>query len=65
MRVEFMTNGILLQEIQSDLLLRKYGVVMIDEAHEWNLNTDVSLGLLSVTLPLRRKAAEESRKKLP
>jgi len=58
-RVKFMTDGILLQEIQSDLLLRKYGAIVIDEAHERNLNTDVLLGLLSVALPLRRKASEE------
>lgn len=61
--IKFMTDGILLQEIQSDLLLRKYGAIVIDEAHERNLNTDVLLGLLSVTLPLRQKAAEE--KSLP
>ena len=58
-RVKFMTDGILLQEIQSDLLLRKYGAIVIDEAHERNLNTDVLLGLLSLALPMRRKAAEE------
>ena len=57
--IKFMTDGILLQEIQSDLLLRKYGAIVIDEAHERNLNTDVLLGLLSVALPLRRKAASE------
>lgn len=57
--IKFMTDGILLQEIQSDLLLRKYGAIVIDEAHERNLNTDVLLGLLSVALPLRRKAADE------
>ena len=32
--VKFMTDGILLQEIQDDLLLRKYGAIVIDEAHE-------------------------------
>ena len=32
--VKFMTDGILLQEIQNDLLLRKYGAIVIDEAHE-------------------------------
>ena len=55
-----MTDGILLQEIQEDLLLRKYSVVVLDEAHERNLNTDVLIGLLSKTIPLRRQAAEES-----
>eukprot|EP00977_Amphora_coffeiformis_P014425 scaffold4042_cov165-Amphora_coffeaeformis.AAC.5 len=58
-KLKFMTDGILLQEIQSDLLLRQYSVIVLDEAHERNLNTDVLLGLLSVALPLRRKAAQE------
>ena len=58
-RIKFMTDGILLQEIQSDLLLRKYGAIVLDEAHERNLNTDVLLGLLSVAIPLRKKAALE------
>jgi len=58
-RIKFMTDGILLQEIQSDLLLRKYGAIIIDEAHERNLNTDILLGLLSLALPLRQTAALE------
>jgi HrpA-like RNA helicase len=36
--VKFMTDGILLKEIQSDLLLRKYSVIVLDECHERNLN---------------------------
>ena len=39
-RVKFMTDGILLSEIQNDLLLRKYGAIILDEAHERNLNTE-------------------------
>ena len=62
-RVKFMTDGILLQEIKKDLMLRKYSVICLDEAHERNLNTDVLIGLLSVALPLREKAAKE--KSLP
>lgn len=58
-RIKFMTDGILLQEIQSDLLLRKYSCIVLDEAHERNLNTDVLLGLLSAALPLRRAASAE------
>ena len=57
-RVKFMTDGILLQEVRSDLLLRKYNVVVLDEAHERSLNTDVLLGLLSGTVSLRRKHAD-------
>jgi ATP-dependent RNA helicase DHX37/DHR1 len=62
--IKFMTDGILLQEIQSDLLLRKYSVIILDEAHERNLNTDVLMGLLSAALPLRKQAAEEPGSKL-
>ena len=58
-RLTFMTDGILLQEIQSDLLLRQYSVIVLDEAHERNLNTDILIGLLSVALPLREKASKE------
>ncbi|CAM9885417.1 unnamed protein product, partial [Discosporangium mesarthrocarpum] len=60
-RIKFMTDGVLLREITSDLLLRKYSVVLLDEAHERNLNTDVLLGMLSRSLPLRRQAAEEEK----
>jgi DEAD/DEAH box helicase len=58
--IQFMTDGILLQEIQSDLLLRKYSVIILDEAHERNLNTDILIGLLSVAVPLRKEASMES-----
>lgn len=57
--IKFMTDGILLQEIQTDLLLHKYSVIVLDEAHERNLNTDVLIGLLSVALPLRKQAAQQ------
>jgi DEAD/DEAH box helicase len=58
--IQFMTDGILLQEVQSDLLLRKYSVIILDEAHERNLNTDILIGLLSVAIPLRKQASLES-----
>jgi ATP-dependent RNA helicase DHX37/DHR1 len=54
-KIKFMTDGILLKEIQADFLLQKYSVVLIDEAHERNLNTDVLIGLLSRIVPLRQK----------
>ena len=43
-RIKFMTDGILLREIQEDLLLRKYSVIILDEAHERNVNTDILIG---------------------
>ena len=54
-RVKFMTDGILLAEIKEDLLLRKYKVVVLDEAHERSMNTDVLLGLLDGAVRLRQE----------
>ncbi|KAK3753320.1 hypothetical protein QZH41_015258 [Actinostola sp. cb2023] len=45
-KIKFMTDGILLREIMGDPLLKKYSVIMIDEAHERTLYTDIILGLL-------------------
>ncbi|XP_069071478.1 probable ATP-dependent RNA helicase DHX37 [Pleurodeles waltl] len=54
-RVKFMTDGVLLKEIQKDFLLLKYKVVIIDEAHERSVYTDILIGLLSRIVPLRAK----------
>lgn len=43
---QYMTEGILLNEMLADPLLQKYAVIMIDEAHERNIFTDDVLGLL-------------------
>jgi ATP-dependent helicase HrpA len=45
-RIKFMTDGILLAEIQSDPMLRAYSVLILDEAHERSLNIDFLLGYL-------------------
>ncbi|KRX96552.1 putative ATP-dependent RNA helicase DHX35 -like protein, partial [Trichinella pseudospiralis] len=45
-RVKFMTDGILVREIMKDPLLNQFSVVIVDEAHERNVNTDITLGLL-------------------
>lgn len=41
-----MTDGVLLWEAIVDPSLSKYSVIIMDEAHEWSLNTDILLGLL-------------------
>jgi ATP-dependent RNA helicase HrpA len=51
--VKFMTDGILLAEIQGDPLLRGYDTILIDEAHERSLNIDFLLGFLQRLLPRR------------
>ena len=45
-----MTDGILLREAQSDFLLRKYSCLIIDEAHERSLNTDLLIGKSSSSI---------------
>ena len=60
-RLKFMTDGILLREMRTDLLLRKYSVVIVDEAHERGVNTDILLGLLSRVVPLRAELFKEGR----
>jgi len=49
-----MTDGVLLREVAVDFLLQNYSVVIVDEAHERSVNTDVLIGLLSRVVKLRR-----------
>ncbi|MCR6497267.1 ATP-dependent RNA helicase HrpA [Thermomonas sp. S9] len=51
--MKFMTDGILLAEIQGDRWLSQYDTLIIDEAHERSLNIDFLLGYLKQLLPRR------------
>ena len=44
--VKLMTDGLLLRELESDPLLERYDTLIIDEAHERNLNVDFLLGVV-------------------
>ncbi len=44
--IKVMTDGILLNELQNDPMLRAYEAIVIDEAHERSLNIDFILGCL-------------------
>ncbi|KAK4958624.1 putative ATP-dependent RNA helicase DHR1 [Elasticomyces elasticus] len=57
--IVFMTDGILLREIQKDFVLSRYSVVVIDEAHERSVNTDILIGMLSRIVDLRAELAVE------
>ncbi|XP_070618215.1 probable ATP-dependent RNA helicase DHX37 isoform X2 [Erythrolamprus reginae] len=57
-KMKFMTDGVLLKEIQTDFLLSKYHVIILDEAHERSIYTDILIGLLSRIVPLRAKKGQ-------
>lgn len=54
-KIKFMTDGVLLKEIQTDFALKKYSVIILDEAHERSVYTDILIGLLSRIVPYRNK----------
>lgn len=45
-QVKYLTDGVLLREAASDPTLSAYSVLIIDEAHERSLNTDLLLAIL-------------------
>jgi ATP-dependent helicase HrpA len=52
-RIALMTDGILLNEIHRDRLLRRYDTIIVDEAHERSLGVDFLIGYLHRILPRR------------
>ncbi|KAH3672688.1 hypothetical protein WICPIJ_010011 [Wickerhamomyces pijperi] len=52
-KVKYMTDGMLLREFMTDPLVSKYSAIMIDEAHERTISSDVLLGLLKNVLKMR------------
>ncbi|KAL2895863.1 ATP-dependent RNA helicase DEAH13 [Bienertia sinuspersici] len=62
--IKFMTDGILLRELQSDFLLKCYSVIILDEAHERSLNTDILIGMLSRVIRQRQAIYEAQQEKM-
>ena len=48
--------------MHEDLLLKKYSVIIVDEAHERRTNTDLLIGILSRIVKIRAKKCRDELK---
>ena len=67
-RIKYMTDGMLARELLSDPLLSKYSVVVVDEAHERTVTTDILLSNLKSILTTRNgttKGTDKGKGKQP
>ena len=60
-KIKLMTDGLLLKELELDFLLNKYSLIIIDEAHERSINTDILISLLTRIVRIRLKLSLQER----
>lgn len=53
-KIKFVTDTFFLNEYQNDQMLQTYSVVIVDEAHERKIDTDIVFGIMKLCLRKRR-----------
>ncbi|KAJ4482384.1 ATP-dependent RNA helicase Prh1 [Lentinula aciculospora] len=61
-RIKYMTDGMIVRELMSDPLLSKYSIIIVDEAHERSLRTDLLIANLK-TIQRQRNGSQHVKGK--